>query len=148
VVAPGSVSAIPVSSIDVLPTLCDATRAALPEERTIDGLSLMPILRNTGGLDRDSLFWHFPHYRGKDVVPYSIVRKGDWKLIYYYDGSPSELYNLAEDLAEKHDQAESQPERLSELETELRTWLESTGARLPKPNPDFSPPPGDPETVS
>jgi len=52
--------------------------------------------------DRNTLFWHFPHYR-HEPEPYSIIREGDWKLIKFWEG-PKELYNLKEDLSEEYPQ--------------------------------------------
>jgi len=65
-------------------------------------------------LEREALFWHFPHYRGKDVVPYSIVRAGDWKLIKRYEGKTFELFNLRDDLGETTDLSETYPEKVTQ----------------------------------
>ena len=96
----------------------------------------MPLLTGKGALQRDAIFWHFPHYRGR-VVPYSIVRAGPWKLIKRYEGKPFELFNLADDLSEQHDLAAAQPAKVKELDARLRQWLEQVGARMPKANPEY-----------
>ena len=127
---PGSVCRAPVTSVDFFPTVSEAANAALPEGRTIDGESLMPLLTQSGSLKREAIFWHFPHYRG-DVVPYSIIRKGDWKLIKRYEGTAYELFNLREDIGEKIDLAEKMPEKVEELDGLLNDWLKETGAKLP-----------------
>ncbi|MBN1422231.1 MAG: sulfatase [Planctomycetes bacterium] len=132
VVRPGSICRTPVTSVDYLPTICAAAGVPLPAGRTIDGVSLLPLLKEKGGLDRDSLFWHFPHYRG-NILPYSIVRAGDWKLIERYEGTPFELYDLSKDLGETRDLAAEMPGKVKELESRLSAWLASTGAKLPKP---------------
>ena len=132
----GSVCPTPVSSIDYFPTLCEAAGVPLPKNRVIDGLSVMPLLEERGTIERDALFWHFPHYRQKDVVPYSIVRAGGWKLIKRYEGKRFELFNLKDDLSETTDLSERFPERVAELDARLAAWLEATGAKLPKPNGD------------
>lgn len=133
----GFVCDTPVSSIDFFPTLCEAAGLPKSEDRPVDGLSLLPILSAGGGLDRDALFWHFPHYRGVDVTPYGIVRAGDWKLIKRYEGPTFELFHLGDDLAETTDLAESRPKKVAELDARLMKWLKETGARLPRGNPDF-----------
>ncbi|HOZ47730.1 MAG TPA: sulfatase [Candidatus Hydrogenedentes bacterium] len=140
VVAAGTTCDTPVSSIDYFPTICEAVGIALPTDRAIDGVSLMPLLRQTDDLDRDAIFWHFPHYRGEDVVPYSIIRAGDWKLIRRYDGKPFELFNLKEDLSETNERSESLPDRVRELDGRLSEWIEATGAKVPRPNPDYAAP--------
>lgn len=137
VVQPGTKSDEPVCSIDVMPTLVEAAGLDLPEDRRIDGLSLVDHLKSAGkeSLDRDELLWHFPHYRHAPG-PYSIIRKGDWKLIRWDEGI-SELYNLDADLSETKNVAETEPEKLAELNERLNGLLESTGAKLPRRNPQW-----------
>ncbi|MHC4217079.1 MAG: sulfatase [Planctomycetota bacterium] len=134
----GTTSGTPVSTIDLLPTICAATGTPLPAGRPIDGVSLMPLVEQSGPVDRESLFWHFPHYWwGGRLTPYSVVRYGDWKLIRWYGGDADELYNLATDLDEANDLAAAMPERARELVSMLEAWLAETGAKLPRPNPDY-----------
>ncbi len=136
----GSVSHEPVTSVDYLPTICEAAGAPLPRGRDIDGVSILGPLRSGGAakLNREALYWHFPHYRG-DVVPYSIVRSGDWKLIKRYEGKTFELFNLRTDMSEKEDLSESMPQKVRELDAKLTAWLGTVGAKLPRPNPDYNP---------
>jgi len=137
VVAPGSQCQTPVISVDFLPTLLEAAGTAPPADRVIDGVSLMPLLRGTGTLEREALFWHFPHYRYNQEVPFSIVRAGDWKLIRRYEGERFELFNLREDLSESDDRSAAEPGRVAELDAMLSDWLARAGARLPKENPSY-----------
>ena len=99
----------------------------------------MPLLLQAGSLNRDAIFWHFPHYRHNDIVPYSIVRSGDWKLIKRYEGATFELFNLREDISEKNDLSEKAPGKVSELNARLSAWLKKTNAKLPRPNPKYDP---------
>jgi len=142
VVEPGSTCDTPVCSIDVLPTLADASGAAMPEDRAIDGISLVPLLAGeateSGDVFDRPLFWHFPHYRG-GLGPYSIVRVGDWKLIKRYDPPKFELYNLADDLSETTDLATQRPAIVSDLNMTLEDLIESTDARMPIINPEYKP---------
>ena len=132
VTRPGTVSKEPISSIDLLPTVAAALGTRPPVDRPIDGIDLRPAFDARFLPDR-SLYWHFPHYRhdpGHD--PYSIIRDGDWKLIKFYGPPKVELYNLAEDLGERNDLAESQPGRAGALEAKLIEHLKAVGARLPR----------------
>jgi len=140
VIEPGSVSHEPVTSVDYFPTICEAAGVPLPRDRDIDGVSLLRHLKSGGAkkMDRESLYWHFPHYRG-DVVPYSIIRAGDWKLIKRYEGKAFELFNLKSDLSEKEDLSETMPQKVKELDSKLTEWLQAAGAKLPRPNPDYDP---------
>jgi arylsulfatase A-like enzyme len=137
----GTVCDEPVCTIDLLPTICAATGAVLPAEVSIDGVSLMPLLQRSGSVDRPALYWHFPHYWwGGRLAPYSAVRHGDWKLIRWYGGGAVELYNLAADLGETSDLAAEMPVKARELGSMLDAWLAETGAKLPRPNPDYQAP--------
>lgn len=139
----GTVTHEPVSGIDVLPTVAEIAGQPLPGGRRIDGVSLAPVLLEGERLEREDLFWYFPHYRYDQVGPYAIVRSGDWKLIRYFDGAPygvgeAELYHLAGDLGEDQDLAEARPEKVQELEEKLEAWMDRVGARRFKTNPDFA----------
>ena len=129
---------VPVTSADFFPTICEIAGLDLPPERIIDGESLSPLLKQSNSLRRESIFWHFPHYRGP-IVPYSIIRKGDWKLIKRYEGKPFELFYVKEDLSEEDELSGLIPGKVKELDTELIAWLKTSGAKLPRKNPDYRP---------
>ena len=128
-IQPGTTSDLPVSSIDFLPTICSVTKTPLPDKK-IDGRDLSPLFSNQE-LAEVPLFWHFPHYRGKDIVPYSIIRDGDWKLIKRYEGVEFELFNLKSDLEESTDLSKEDPGKVQELNGKLQDWLKYTNAKLP-----------------
>ena len=133
VTEPGSVSPVPVTSVDYFPTIVKSAGAKVPEAVAIDGADLMPVLSGQGTLSRGSIFWHFPHYRGK-VIPYSIIRQGDWKLLkrYTVDGPTYELFDLGKDISEKNDVAAKNPDTVKALDAVLVDWLKQTGAKLPR----------------
>lgn len=138
VTQPDTVCHEPVTSVDFFPTLCAAAGVALPQDRPIDGVGLRPLLEGSGSIGREAIYWHFPHYRLDSVVPYSIIRAGDWKLIKQYEGKPFELFNLAEDTSEQRDLSQAMPEKVAELDAALTRWLRDTGAKLPIPNPAYA----------
>lgn len=121
----------PIISMDWVPTVLDFLGEAhdLPE---LEGVSLKPLLEaKDGKIEERDLFWHFPHYRGADVVPYSIIRSGEYKMIYYFDETEPELYDLSKDPFEKTNLSKSTPELVSQLETSLQLWWKQSEARLP-----------------
>ncbi|MHC4659669.1 MAG: sulfatase-like hydrolase/transferase [Planctomycetota bacterium] len=136
VVKPGTVSHEPVTSVDYLPTICRLAGAKPPAERQIDGLPLVDHLKSGGTtkLPREAIFWHFPHYRD-DIVPYSIVRDGRWKLIRHYEGKTFELFDLEDDISETNDLSKKMAEKVAQLDAKLTGWLKEVGAKLPKPKP-------------
>ena len=96
----------------------------------IDGVSFVPLIRQeTGYPEERAIFWHFPHTYG--YLPYSVVRKGDWKLIYNHAGKKLELYNICEDIGEQKDLSEVNPEKLREMAEVLTGHLRECGALMP-----------------
>lgn len=137
VVEPGSLCHTPVSSVDFYPTLLDVTKTQKPEGQTLDGESLVPLLRQKGKLPDRALYWHYPVYHHS--TPAGAIREGDWKLIEFFDDARPELYNLREDIGEQDDLAIQQPAKASELQRKLTAWRKSVDAAMPAPNPDYDP---------
>jgi arylsulfatase A-like enzyme len=133
---PGSVCNVPVSSIDFFPTILEM--AGLPKQQ-VDGVSLVPLLKQTAGLKRDAIFWHYPHYSNQGGKPGGAVRKGDYKLIEFYEVGKLELYNLKEDIGEKNDLAAKAPEKVKEMQGMLNEWRQRVNAQMPTPNPEYKP---------
>lgn len=131
---PGRRENVPVVSMDFYTTLLSIAKIKHDAE---DGENLLPILRQEGPVDRELLFWHYPHYHGSAWKPGSAVREGDWKLVYFYEEEKSTLFNLANDLGERTDLAAEFPEKVSELKYKLDSLLSATNAELPKKNPSY-----------
>ena len=142
VVAAGSVVEEPVSSVDLFPTFVEAAGGADKHDE-IDGVSLLPLLRGAASLDRDALFWHYPHYHGSGALPSSAVRKGRFKLLEWHEErifgleNRYELFDLTGDLGETTDLASSRPEKTRELAADLENWRNSVGAQMPRRHPDY-----------
>ncbi|MDX1681909.1 MAG: sulfatase, partial [Phycisphaeraceae bacterium] len=135
----GSQCEVPVSGIDFYPTLLELAGLKVPEAQTVDGRSFTRLLRGESDpalADRD-LFWHYPHYGNQGGDPSSIIRRGDWKLIHYYEDGHDELYDLSADPGEAHDLAAVHPDRVQTLRAALDDWLEDVGAKFPEPDPEF-----------
>ena len=97
----------------------------------------MPVLAGGEALDRDAIYWHYPHYGNQGGTPGSAIRMGDWKLIKFYTpGKPMELYHLRTDLGEQNNLAESNPEITKKLLAMLEAQLKETDSRLPTLNPN------------
>jgi arylsulfatase A len=124
----GTTSQTPIITMDWMPTILDFVGA---KEVKADGASLKPVLTAQKELPSRDLFWHFPHYRESDIKPYSIVRSGNYKLIYYFDGEDAELFDLSKDPLEQSNLALELPHMVAELKSKLEKWWKETEARLP-----------------
>ena len=162
-IKPGTTCDAPVLNVDFYPTALAAAGAAAPADKTLDGESLLPLMKREGRLRRGAIFWHFPGYlnspvpRGRDPVfrtrPVSVIHKGDWKLLLYHEewvldggrgkidaNNAVELYNLADDIGERTNLAATRKDKRDDLLDDLLAWIKSTNALMPsKTNPDYNP---------
>jgi len=138
-IKPGSTCNVPVISTDFFSTILEMVGAAPAGAKTLDGLSIVPLLKGTGSIQRDALYWHYPHYH--ITTPGGAIRCGDFKLIEYYEDGKLELYDLSKDLSETTDLAAKMPEKAAELRKKLDDWRKSVGAQMPTANPDYDPAP-------
>jgi arylsulfatase A-like enzyme len=128
---------------DFYPTLLDVCGLPMQPEQHVDGKSLVPCLE--GDTESEAakiladrkLFWHYPHYGNQGGEPSTIARDGDWKLIFYHEDSRYELYNVANDVAEQTDVSKDNPEIVESMTADMETFLLTTEARMPVPNPNF-----------
>lgn len=135
-VEPGSVSAVPVISNDVYPTLLEAVGTTPGGVQAIDGVSLVSLLRGHGAPARDALFWHYPHYSNQGGFPGGAVRMGDWKLIERYEDGQVHLFNIVDDPGEQRDVAAANVDRVQRLRSRLHGWYEGVEARFLRARPE------------
>jgi arylsulfatase A-like enzyme len=138
VVKPGTVCETPVISVDFFPTVAEITGLTPPPTHKVDGVSLVPLLRGTGKLQREAIFWHYPHYNDA-TTPHSIVRQGDFKLIEYFEDGRLELFNLRTDIGEKENLAAARPAKAWAMQQRLIRWREQVGAQVPRPKSSQDP---------
>jgi arylsulfatase A len=152
----GAVCRTPVHVVDLFPTFLEISGGSAKSDQVLDGVDLVPLLRQTGSIDRDAIFSHHPEYVVAFAkTPCSMIRKGDYKLIYYFGdyldptgcepkagrlsgrfvlGAKTELFNLAEDMGEQNDLSASMPDKVAELMADLNAWWKETDAQFPRPN--------------
>ena len=135
VTRPGSVSEAPVTSVDYFPTMLEMATGA--PARGVDGESIAALLRGGARLQRDAIYWHYPHYHPGSATPYSAIREGDWKLIHFFEDDRVELYNLKDDLGEQTDLAPTNAKKTADLRAKLTAWRTAVGVQLPSKNPDY-----------
>ncbi|MBN1422570.1 MAG: sulfatase [Planctomycetes bacterium] len=119
-IRPGTVYDRPVISLDVLPTAVAAAGGALPKDRPIDGVDLLPYLAGEKtGDPHERLFWRLGS--GK-----SAVRMGSWKLVRATGGAGG-LFDLSKDLGEKDDLSAKEPAKRKDLEAAFAAWQKEVG---------------------
>ena len=134
----GSTSDLPCAFWDFLPTVAEITGTTPPPD--IDGISILPTLLGQAQTSRhEFLYWEF-HEGGFAQA----VRMGDWKAVRFGVDGPLELYNLKQDMAEKHNVADKNPKVVAKIEEYLKTartpdenWPVKTAAETPKKQHDL-----------
>ena len=138
ITTPGSVCEESVSTIDILPTIqqiLDINRHD-PNIKP-DGISIFSLMKNPDKqLNREYLFWHYPHYYNT-TSPVSSARQGDWKLLEYFEDMHVELNNLKDDPSEMNDLSEAMPDKAQEILNALHDWRQEVNAQLPITNPNY-----------
>ena len=135
---PGVVSDEPVIGTDLYPTILEASGMPSRPHQHLDGLSPVPLLDGKNGLDRDAIYWHYPHYnQHPESFPSGVVRSDKWKLIQDYESGKTFLFDLDADIGEQHDLAEECPDVEAEMREKLIKWRRDVGADPMRPNPMF-----------
>lgn len=123
---------------DFYPTFLEMAGLPPRPDQHQDGVSIKALLTGEAqSLERDALYWHYPHYHR--TVPYGAIRKGDWKLIEYFEDGRLELFDLKTDPQERNDVAATNADKASVLLANLRQWRQETGAQMMRKNPDWDP---------
>lgn len=128
-----------VTGCDLFPTFCEW--AGIKTKGKIEGVSLVPLLTNTGTFKRsEPLLFHYPHYGlGPAQRPYSALIVGKYKLLKELETGSLHLFDLEKDISEQTDLARALPEKTAELNTLLIRRLEEVRAQQPTVNPDYDP---------
>lgn len=124
-----------VVNYDFYPTFAQLLDIPLPQGQIIDGVSFLNVLEQPGEkLQERPLYWHYPlekpHFLGGNSS--GSIRLGDWKLVEYFDTGKQELYNLASDISEKNNLAESNPDVVKSLQQQLSQWRKEVNAKIPE----------------
>lgn len=126
----------PIIIEDVFPSILKIAGINNPKVlQTIDGKDFTPTFASKQINQKRPLYWHFPnnwyHIKGHGFGASSTIRKGDWKLIYFYETNQVELYHLKDDLQEKNDLSKVYPKRAKKLQKRLMNYLKEVKAQFP-----------------
>lgn len=139
-IAPNSWSHQRVVGYDFYPTFCElaGVEKTLPE--TIEGGSITHLFRGEDEpvkRPREELVFHFPHYQGD--TPHSALLLDHWKIMHFYETEETHLFDLDNDIAERHDLAKENPELVGALKEKLFAYLAEVNAQMPERNPQYDP---------
>ncbi len=110
------------TSLEILPTIVAAAGLQPPADVTLDGFDMLPALRGDEPSKRDAMFWQ----RRDDKA----ARVGHYKWIESEKGEG--LYDLSQDIGEKHDLSAERPEKLAELKAAFDAWRKDMDASEPR----------------
>mgnify|MGYP003977829849 FL=1 len=134
---PGQIIRPPISALDFLPTFCKLAGTKPPVDLVLDGADFLPALENKP-IDREKpLVWVYYNALNKRRV---AMRDGEWKVLAKLSIgkhtnvdarneaqiknaklSDFQIFNVTKDIGERKDLAQSNPDKLAELEQRLKT---------------------------
>ena len=126
----------PVVSYDLFPTIVNVLNLN-HSVSDIDGVDLTNLFVKKE-IERDFIFWHFPHYHGSLWKPGSALRNKDWKLVELHEENKVELYNLKDDISETVDVSNRFPEITSRLVNKLNEIKIDLGANKATINENYN----------
>ena len=126
----------PVVSYDLFPTIANVLNLN-HSVSDIDGVDLTNLFVKKD-IERDFIFWHFPHYHGSMWKPGSALRNNDWKLVELHEENKVELYNLKDDISETVDVSNIFPEITSRLVNKLNEIKIGLGANKATINENYN----------
>lgn len=136
VTRPGSRCDVPVVSTDFYPTILEMAGLPAKNDQHLDGVSLAPLLKGRKRIDRDAIYWHYPHYSNQGGFPGGAVRMGNWKLIERFEDGRVHLYDLEQDIGERKDLASEHPQRVAQMREKLHAWYKQVDAKFLRPKGD------------
>ena len=132
-IEPGSHSDVPVSGVDLMPTLLALAGAEEPPTLdSLDGGSFAPVLKQEAQeviRPVDGLFFHVPYRNGIALKrPHSAIRQGDFKLVLFQDDGEARLYDLRNDIGEENDLSAVMPDKTEAMRGALSDYLSDVRA--------------------
>jgi arylsulfatase A len=129
----GGVCSVPVVSTDFYPTILELAGIEPMPDQHADGVSLVPLLDDPSSeLDRQAIYFHYPHRNVLGGKPSGAIRMGNFKLIEFFDDGRLELYDLENDVGETRNLADAMPDKAKQLQQMLVDWRQRVNARMPR----------------
>ncbi len=114
----------PVISYDLLATVLDYAAPGFALPQGVEGGSWKPLLTSGGSLPVKRAIDRFVWHQAVEVAhPQSAIRRGDHKLLYFWDSKEGLLFDLVNDMRETRDVAKQRPEVAAQLAAELKAHV-------------------------
>ncbi|MBA62625.1 MAG: sulfatase [Planctomycetaceae bacterium] len=135
IIDPDKQTDVPVTSMDFYPTLLHLAGLPLIPEQHVDGIDVSRLLTGGKRLERQALYWHYPHYHGAGCIPVGAMRYKNWKLVHWFGEQRYELYDLHSDPSELEELSRRDPRKLLVMKRMLTEWQQSfPGIKYDNPN--------------
>ena len=131
----GGTCSQPVISTDFYPTMLEIAGLESRPQQHRDGESLVGLLKGDGQLQRETLYWHYPHYSNQGGFPGGAIRQSKWKLIERFEDGSIQLYDLQADLGERTNVADDNPDLVQTLRRKLHAWYQDVDAKFLRSKP-------------
>ena len=135
-IRPGTESTQPVCSVDLLPTFCALAGIRPPQDRSLDGASLLPLFEGRPIQRSHPLYWQYDKALN---LPWVVaLRDGPWKLLANQQLDRFQLFNLEQDPGEQVDLASERADQVASLAAlmkTLHTEINQDGAKSGNPIP-------------
>ena len=131
----GAIIDTPVISHDLFPTLIAFAGLQADYGPEVDGRDLTTLITGRAALFSRAapLLWNQPHQwgaQGPGIEPFTSLRAGAWKLIYFHSKGRFHLYNLEQDPGEQSNRIASNPRRARELARMMDREIQRRDAQL------------------
>ena len=126
------ISHVPVTGLDILPTIADLVGYPKPLPKALDGGSLKSVLMNggRGEVKRNNPFLIFHQAVARSAESSLIL--GNYKLVKTWDKNRLELFDISKDIGEAKDLSKQIEAKTNELHHLLVNFLEEVGAETRK----------------
>jgi len=131
------ISEIPTIHMDFYPTFAELIDYRIPKDHKLDGISLLPILKNESpstDFTQRTFSWLYPlkipHFLGGHSS--AANRKEKFKYLWFFDRGQGELYDLQKDVSETTNLVDRYPQKAQEHRKFMKNWIEDVKGNIPK----------------
>ena len=118
----------PIVSSDLLPTVCEIVGIKPPNDRPIDGISILPLLKGETKLRNNSIKWMYNVADNFEGRYHAAISNDQYKVFTSYDNGAmksAQLYDIVNDPHETTDVADKNPQVFEAIKNELKEWRQS-----------------------